>query len=130
MQRTLPDNIQHSQERDIHDTGGIRTRNPSKPAAADPRLRLQGQWDRAQVLLQTYIRQMQLPKILVKLLYYAEGFFVCTLGLCWSVSRQCLCMSENSWPSHHSRSPSKCFKLRIQKKCSEETSLNNLIMNL
>jgi hypothetical protein len=37
---------QHSQETDIHDLGGIRTRNPSQPAAADPRLRQRGHWDR------------------------------------------------------------------------------------
>jgi hypothetical protein len=35
---TLPDNTQHSQETDIHASGGIRTRIPNKPAAADPRL--------------------------------------------------------------------------------------------
>jgi hypothetical protein len=34
-QRPLPDNIQQSQETDFHSLGGIRTRNPSKPAAAD-----------------------------------------------------------------------------------------------
>ena len=32
-------NTQHSQETDIHDPGGIRTRNPSDRTAADPRLR-------------------------------------------------------------------------------------------
>ena len=31
---------------DIHAPGVIRTRNPSKRAAADPRLRPHGQWDR------------------------------------------------------------------------------------
>ena len=35
----LPDNTQHSQETDIHAPCGIRTRNPSKRAAADPSLR-------------------------------------------------------------------------------------------
>ena len=30
LQRPLPDNTQHSQETDVHDPGGIRTRNPSK----------------------------------------------------------------------------------------------------
>ena len=33
LQRPLPDNIQYSQETDIHAPGGIRTRNLSKPAA-------------------------------------------------------------------------------------------------
>ena len=36
---------QHSQETDIHAQGGIPTRNPSKRAAADPRLRAGGHWD-------------------------------------------------------------------------------------
>jgi hypothetical protein len=31
----VPDNTQRSQETDIHALGGIRTRNPSKRAAAD-----------------------------------------------------------------------------------------------
>jgi hypothetical protein len=43
---TLPDNTQHSKEKDIHDPGEIRTRNPSKQGAADPRRRLRGHWDR------------------------------------------------------------------------------------
>jgi hypothetical protein len=33
--RSLPDNTQHSQETDIHVTGGIRTHNSSKRGAAD-----------------------------------------------------------------------------------------------
>jgi hypothetical protein len=43
-QRSLPDNKQHSQETDIHDSGGIRTHNPSKRKAADPRHRPRGHW--------------------------------------------------------------------------------------
>jgi hypothetical protein len=39
-------NTQHSQETDIHDSGGIRTRNPSKRAVANPRPRLLHHWDR------------------------------------------------------------------------------------
>jgi hypothetical protein len=39
-------NTQHSQETDIHAPGGIRSRNPSKRTAADPRLRPRGHWDR------------------------------------------------------------------------------------
>jgi hypothetical protein len=31
----LPDNKQHSQEKEVHATGGIRTRSPNKRAAAD-----------------------------------------------------------------------------------------------
>jgi len=48
--RPLPDNTQHSNETDTHAPGGIRTRNPSKRAAADPRLRPCGHWDRQQHL--------------------------------------------------------------------------------
>ena len=49
-QRPLPDNTQHSQQRDVHTPGGIRTRNPSMRAAADPRLRPRGNWDRLQCI--------------------------------------------------------------------------------
>ena len=40
------DNTQHSQQTDFHDPGGIRTRNPNNRAAADPRVRSRGHWDR------------------------------------------------------------------------------------
>jgi hypothetical protein len=39
-------NTQHSQQTNIYAPGGIRTRNPSRRAAADPRLIPLGQWDR------------------------------------------------------------------------------------
>ena len=39
-------NTQHSQQTNINAPGGIRTRNPSGRAAADPRLRPLGHWDR------------------------------------------------------------------------------------
>ena len=42
----LPDNTKHSQETDIHESGGIRTRNPSKRSAADPRHKPRGHSDR------------------------------------------------------------------------------------
>jgi len=45
-ERPLPDNIQQSEETDIYDAGGIRTRNSSRRATADPRLRPRGHWDR------------------------------------------------------------------------------------
>jgi hypothetical protein len=38
----LPDNTQHPQVTGNHASGGIRTRNPSKQAAADLRLRRRG----------------------------------------------------------------------------------------
>jgi hypothetical protein len=37
-QRPLRDNAQHLQESDIHATGGMRTRNPGKQVAPNPRL--------------------------------------------------------------------------------------------
>jgi len=49
-QRPPPDNTQHSQEKDIHAPGGIRTPSSSKLAAADPRLRSRGHWDRRFIL--------------------------------------------------------------------------------
>jgi hypothetical protein len=44
--RPLPNKTHHSQETDIHASGGIRTHYPSKRVAADPRLRPRGHWDR------------------------------------------------------------------------------------
>jgi hypothetical protein len=40
------DKTQHLQQTNIHVPGRIRTRNPSKPEAAEPCLRPRGQWDR------------------------------------------------------------------------------------
>ena len=45
-QRPLPDNTQHSQQTNIYVPGGIRTHDLSRRAAADPRLRPRGYWDR------------------------------------------------------------------------------------
>jgi len=45
-QRPVLDNTQHSQQTDIHASGGIRTRNPSKVAVADPRPTPRGHQDR------------------------------------------------------------------------------------
>jgi len=44
--RSLTDNTQHSQQTDKNVTGGIRTYNLSRRAAADLRLRTFGHWDR------------------------------------------------------------------------------------
>jgi hypothetical protein len=49
------DNTQHSQQTDIHVTGGIRTPNVSRRAAADPRLRQRGYWDRLIIVLEDFI---------------------------------------------------------------------------
>ena len=45
-QRPLPDNTQHPQQTNIHDSGGIRNRSQNKRKAANPRLRPRGHWDR------------------------------------------------------------------------------------
>ena len=50
----LSRNRQHSRETNIHAPGRIRTRNPSKQAAADPRLRPRGHWDRRSLLVMEY----------------------------------------------------------------------------
>jgi hypothetical protein len=60
-QRPLPDNTQHSQEADVHAPCGIRTRNPSKRAAADPSLRSRGRWDRrysSHFFLRPFVHQL------------------------------------------------------------------------
>ena len=44
--QTSTDNTQHSQQTDIHASGGIRTHNLSRCTAADLRLRLRSHWDR------------------------------------------------------------------------------------
>jgi hypothetical protein len=45
---------QHSQTRDIHAPGGIRTQNPKKQAAEDPRLRPHDHWDRHNFFMCVY----------------------------------------------------------------------------
>jgi hypothetical protein len=45
--------LQHPQAKDIRASGGIRTRNPIKRAAAYPRLRSRGHWDRLLVIFRT-----------------------------------------------------------------------------
>ena len=45
-QRPLSDNTQHSQQTNIHASGGIRTHNLSRRAAANLRLIPRGHWDR------------------------------------------------------------------------------------
>jgi hypothetical protein len=46
---------QHSHKTDIHITGRIRTRNPSKREAAEPCLRPRGHWIRPNAFLLTFI---------------------------------------------------------------------------
>jgi hypothetical protein len=55
---TSPDNTQHSQQTDIHAPGGICNQNPSKRAAANPRFRPRGHWDRYGIILTgSYLEQ-------------------------------------------------------------------------
>jgi hypothetical protein len=58
--RFLPDNTQLSEETDTDNHNGIRTRNPSKRAAADPPFRPRGHWHRqvCKILPQT-LRNLQ-----------------------------------------------------------------------
>ena len=51
-QRPIPYNTQHTQHTDIHASGGIRTHNLSRRAAADLRLGPRGHWDRLTTLLE------------------------------------------------------------------------------
>jgi hypothetical protein len=48
-------NTQHPQQTNIHASGGIRTRNLSRRAAANPCLRLLGHWDRPVMRLLWFI---------------------------------------------------------------------------
>jgi hypothetical protein len=62
------------QETDIHALGGIRTHNPSKRAAVDPRLRPRGHWNRPQMsayVYQTIRRHM--PKDSKRHIHYLEN---------------------------------------------------------
>jgi len=52
-QRLLPDNKQHSRETDIHASGGVLTGDSSKRAAAGPRLRPRGHWERPRTFLRS-----------------------------------------------------------------------------
>jgi len=63
-QRNLPDKTQKLQGTNIHASGGILTHNPTKPAAAGPRLRPSCQWDRQ---VQIYSNKMN---VFYKCLHY------------------------------------------------------------
>jgi hypothetical protein len=56
---SLPDNTQHSQQTDIHAPGGIRTHNPSKRMATDPRIIPRGYCDRLYVVVCTEISSIE-----------------------------------------------------------------------
>ena len=56
------DKTQHSHKTDIHVPRGIRTRIPSKQAAAHPRLRPRGHWDRPSMSILLHDLQVYLLK--------------------------------------------------------------------
>jgi len=68
-QRPLPDNTQHSQQKNIHAPGGIRTHSLSRRAEADLRLRSRGHWDRLTLTVDSlqshvlYIKQTVLEEL-------------------------------------------------------------------
>jgi len=51
----LPDKAQHCREIYLHEPEGIQTHNPRKRAAANPRLRQRGHWDRPHSVFTSYI---------------------------------------------------------------------------
>jgi hypothetical protein len=68
-QRPLPDNTQHSQQRDIHAFGGIRTHNLSRRTAADLRLRPLGHWDRQRCKVAFKLQRNPLTKFRISQSY-------------------------------------------------------------
>jgi hypothetical protein len=74
MDRPQPDNIQQLPEKDGHDSGGNRIRNPSKRATADVLLRPHDHWDRRKFNLQKTII-LQLVKTFPE--FYGNREFFC-----------------------------------------------------
>ena len=68
-QRPLSDKTQHSQQRDIHALGGIRTQDLSRRAAVDLCLRSRDHWDRL-VFIQYSIFSYEIYYIISGLLTY------------------------------------------------------------
>jgi len=54
-QRPLPDHTQHSQQTNVHAPGGFWAHNLNRRAAADPRLRPRGHWDRLCTSYRTHL---------------------------------------------------------------------------
>jgi hypothetical protein len=57
------DDTQHSQQKNIHASGGIRTRSANMRATADLRFRGLGNWDRHMALKYIYQHNHQLPTV-------------------------------------------------------------------
>jgi len=72
-QRSLPDNIQHSQQTGVHALGGIRTHSLSRRAVAGPRLKRRDHWDplkafRERNLLTPWTGGLVVPRVDLKAL--------------------------------------------------------------
>jgi hypothetical protein len=89
-QRPLPDNTQQSQETDIHAPGGIRTHDPSKRAAADPRLRPRSHWDWRQDIILLSRSLFYLLTVGVEVVYFhliTLKHTTQSVGLLWTKDR-------------------------------------------
>jgi hypothetical protein len=111
--RPLPDNTQHSQQTDIHATGGIRIHNLSRGVAADLRLRPRGYQDRLMKDLHTYLITPWSRVLLEKLIgsqqvkkfsaFYGTRRFITAftrarhLSLSWPSSIQSMLTHPTSW---------------------------------
>ena len=80
-------NTQHSQQTDIHASGGIRTHNLSRRAAADLRLRPRGHWDPPLCVLLD-------AKLTFQILTLIDALVYCTFFLFWWYGY------GQSWPQH------------------------------
>jgi len=88
-QPDAPDNTQHSQNTDIQVPGGIRTHNPRKQAATNPRLRLRGHWGRQNTSLNTVKVKVQ------KFMKKSFSFFYILRTPAISLSRCISCKGVN-----------------------------------
>jgi hypothetical protein len=92
---TLPNNTQHSQETNIHASGGIETHNPSIPVVANPRLRPCGHRDRQSLNTSSRKVGQQLLKMLGCYIQKDNYFFglrpyVTEKGVCLTWTRMFL----------------------------------------
>jgi hypothetical protein len=82
-QRSQPENTQHTQQTNIHATGGIRTHDRRRRAAVDLRLRSRGRWDRERLgvmKVKTY-DYVILKVILLVYITRSSGTFEVNLGV-------------------------------------------------
>jgi len=97
-QRPVPDNTQHSQTDSHNAPGGFRTSNPSKQAAADPRLRSCGHRDRLSKRYSAYYLELTSNKFR----NCTETRSLC-LCLYWlqSMYKRLACFRNTSHHHHH-----------------------------